>query len=200
LYFQIEVHRTLNPTDDELLEPFWKESGPFVDDTDPNLDNVAFENDGGQNTESDDASSRKGDPQCAKTSDLPSVSSHRHSAKPAGRPPPTSYDYVINIIKQELKGVEERLRSEMLEHFNRVEKKIDLFIQTVGRGGVQSERSGFDYGAYSTHSRGNEGARMEEEEVIIEDCSKEEVTPKKQHEAFPTYDDGIFSLFLFAIS
>ncbi|CAI9753247.1 unnamed protein product [Fraxinus pennsylvanica] len=109
------------------------------------MDNVAFDNDGGNNSESDDISSRK--------------------------------------------GVVERLRGEILEHFNRVEKKIYLFLQLVGRGGVQSERSGFDENAYSTHSQQNEEARVEKD-VIIEDCSKEEVTPNKQHETFPIYDDG----------
>ncbi|XP_022895266.1 uncharacterized protein LOC111409451 [Olea europaea var. sylvestris] len=42
----IEVHCTLNPTDDELLEPFWKESGPFDSEADPKLEKVASKDEG----------------------------------------------------------------------------------------------------------------------------------------------------------
>ncbi|CAA3027267.1 Hypothetical predicted protein [Olea europaea subsp. europaea] len=76
----------------------------------------------------------------------------------------------------------------MSERFDRVERKIDLFLQLAGRGGVQSERSEFDDRAFSTGDQQNKEAR-ERDEVIIEECSDEEVTPNKQPEAFPTYDD-----------
>ncbi|CAA2949061.1 Hypothetical predicted protein [Olea europaea subsp. europaea] len=46
LAIMMEVHYTLNPIDDELLEPFWKESGPFDDEADPKLDNVASKDEG----------------------------------------------------------------------------------------------------------------------------------------------------------
>ncbi|CAA2936507.1 Hypothetical predicted protein [Olea europaea subsp. europaea] len=140
----------LNPIDDELLEPFWKESGPFDDEANPKLDNVA--------------------------------------SKDEARRPPPSYDSIAHIIKQEIRGVEERLRGEMSEHFDRVERKIDLFLQLAGRGGVQSERSEFDDRAFNIDNQQKKEAR-ERDEVIIEECSHEEVTSNKQPKAFPTYDD-----------
>ncbi|CAA3013947.1 Hypothetical predicted protein, partial [Olea europaea subsp. europaea] len=102
LNIQIEVHCTLNPTDDGLLELFWKESRPFDDEVDPKLDNVASKDEGEKESESDDAQSSLTRPQC---------------------------------------------------------------------------------------NQQNKEAR-ERDEVIIEECSDEEVTPNKQPEAFPTYDDG----------
>ncbi|XP_022895423.1 uncharacterized protein LOC111409629 [Olea europaea var. sylvestris] len=116
------------------------------------------------------------------------MSSHLHSSKTARRPPP-SYDYITHIIKQEIRGVEERLRGEMSDRFDRVERKIDLFLQLAGQGGVQSERSKFDDRAFSKGNQQNKETR-ERDEVIIEECFHEEVTPNKQSEAFPTYDDG----------
>ncbi|CAA3002817.1 Hypothetical predicted protein [Olea europaea subsp. europaea] len=65
----IEVHCTLNPTNDELLEPFWKEFGPFDDEANPKLDNVASKDEGEKESESDDAQSSFTSPQCPKTSD-----------------------------------------------------------------------------------------------------------------------------------
>ncbi|CAA2933747.1 Hypothetical predicted protein [Olea europaea subsp. europaea] len=184
----IEVHCTLNPTDDELLEPFWKESGPFDSEADPKLEKVASKDEGEKDSESDDAQSSFTRPQCPKTSDRPSMSSHLHSSKTARRPPP-SYDYITHIIKQEIRGVEERLRGEMSDRFDRVERKIDLFLQLAGQGVVQSERSKFDDRAFSKGNQQNKKTR-ERDEVIIEECFHEEVTPNKQSEAFPTYDDG----------
>ncbi|CAA2949065.1 Hypothetical predicted protein [Olea europaea subsp. europaea] len=115
------------------------------------------------------------------------MSSHLHSSKAARRPSP-SYDYIAHLIKQEIRGVEERLRGEISERFDRVERKIDLFLQLAGRGGVQSERSEFDDRVFSIGNQHNKEAR-ERDEVIIEECSHEDVTPNKQLEAFPTYDD-----------
>lgn len=74
-----------------------------------------------------------------------------------------------------------------------------IFSQLVGRGGVQSKRCGFDDGACSTGNQQNEESRIEKE-VIIKDCSQEDVTPNKQHDAFPIYDDSIFFLLLFVTS
>ncbi|CAA2979799.1 Hypothetical predicted protein [Olea europaea subsp. europaea] len=90
LAIMMEVHCMLNPTDDELLEPFWKEFRPFDDEADPKLDNVASKDEGEKESQS---------------------------------------------------------------------------------------------------NQQNKEAR-ERDAVIIEECSHEEVTSKKQPEAFPTYDDG----------
>ncbi|CAA2949068.1 Hypothetical predicted protein [Olea europaea subsp. europaea] len=164
----MEVHYTLNPTDDELLEPFWKESRPFDDKVDPKLDNVASKDEGKKESQSDDAQSSFAHPQCPKTFDRPSMSSHLHSSKTARRPSP-SYDYITHIIKQEIRCVEERLQGKMSERFNQVEMKIDLFLQLAGRGRVQSERSEFDDRAFSTGNQQNKEAR-EQYDVIIEDA------------------------------
>lgn len=66
-------------------------------------------------------------------------------------------------------------------------------------GGVHLERGEFDDRAFSTGNQLNKETRKQDE-VIIEECSREEVTSNKQHEAFPIYDDGTFSHLLFAIS
>ncbi|CAA2979161.1 Hypothetical predicted protein [Olea europaea subsp. europaea] len=163
----IEVHCTLNPTDDELLEPFWKESGPFDSEADPKLEKVASKDEGEKDSESDDAQSSFTRPQCPKTSDRPSMSSHLHSSKTARRPPP-SYDYITHIIKQEIRGVEERHRGEMSDRFDRVERKIDLFLQLAGQGGVQSERSKFDDRAFSKGNQQNKETRERDETLEID--------------------------------
>ncbi|CAA2963439.1 Hypothetical predicted protein [Olea europaea subsp. europaea] len=72
LAVMIEVHCTLNPTNDELLKPFWKEFRPFDDEADPKMYNVASKDEGEKKSESDDALSSFARPQCPKTSDLPS--------------------------------------------------------------------------------------------------------------------------------
>lgn len=46
----------------------------------------------------------------------------------------TRGDYIDQVVKQEIKEVEERLWGEIWECFDQVERKIDLFFQLVGKG------------------------------------------------------------------
>lgn len=67
------------------------------------------------------------------------------------------------------------MRGKILNRFDWVVRKIDLFLQLAGRGRVQLKRSIFDDCACSTSNVQDEEARMEDE-VITKYCSHEEVT------------------------
>ncbi|KAL2454251.1 Ubiquitin-like protease domain-containing protein [Abeliophyllum distichum] len=166
---ELEVMSTLIPTEVELQEVYWKELTPCVEEED---------------TDSEDS---KGDD--TEHGGKPSHSFHQHSPR-VSQSPPVCHDHnIADVVRMEMKKLEERLLGVISKRLDRMEYKIDSLVEMAAVGRFHSTTSAYDSPIHNTtnvHVSPPEVKRKEEagpndtmdeleKERIIEDEDGEEL-------------------------
>ncbi|KAL2518583.1 Ubiquitin-like protease domain-containing protein [Abeliophyllum distichum] len=121
---ELEVISTLIPTEVELEEVYWKELTPCVEEEDTDSQDSK-----GNDTEHDGE---------------PSHSFHQYSPR-VSQPPPVCHDHnIADVVRMEMKKLEERLLGVISKRLDRMEYKIDSLVELAAVGRFHSTTSAYD--------------------------------------------------------